>query len=125
MMTIDRMNRRGCCARLGQSGLAVGFSLSPVAASIAAADKHGPHDPSDLTITSGTLAGAFSPPTDAWITIDLHGRITLFSGKFELATGTETAFLQIVAEELYVDVSAITYVQVDTSQTPDQGFTAG
>src|SRR5262249_19322740 len=32
---------------------------------------------------------------------------------------------QIVAEELYVDVSAITYVQGDTSQTPDQGTTAG
>jgi CO/xanthine dehydrogenase Mo-binding subunit len=125
MMTIDRMNRREFFAKLGQSSLAVGFSLSPMAASIAAADKHGPLDPSDLTITSGTLAGAFSPPTDAWITIDHHGRITLFSGKVELGTGTETAFLQIVAEELYVDVSAITYVQGDTSQTPDQGFTAG
>jgi nicotinate dehydrogenase subunit B len=49
----------------------------------------------------------------------------LFSGKVELGTGTQTAFSQIVAEELDVDVSAITYVQGDTSQTPDQGTTAG
>jgi CO/xanthine dehydrogenase Mo-binding subunit len=32
----------------------------------------------------------------------------LFSGKVELGTGTQTAFAQIVAEELEVDVSAIT-----------------
>ena len=54
--------------------------------------------------------------------IDHQGSITLFSGKVEIGTGTQTAFSQIVAEELHVDVSAVTYVQGDTSQTPGPGL---
>src|SRR5262249_48312803 len=49
----------------------------------------------------------------------------LFSGKVEIGTGTQTAFSQIVAEELHTSISKITYVQGDTAETPDQGFTAG
>ncbi len=124
-MITNRMSRREFFGKLGTGGLVVGFSLSPLAAAVAAAEEHEGHDNSQLTITTGTLPGAASPPTDAWLTIDHEGNITLLSGKVEIGTGTQTAFSQIVAEELYVDVSAITYVQGDTSQTPDQGFTAG
>jgi nicotinate dehydrogenase subunit B len=125
-MTTNRMTRREFFEKLGAGGLVVGFSLSPVAASVLAADEdHDGHDNSQFTITTGPLAGASSPPTDAWLTIDHRGKISLFSGKVEIGTGTETAFSQIVAEELYVHVRAISYVQGDTSQTPDQGFTAG
>jgi CO/xanthine dehydrogenase Mo-binding subunit len=125
MTTPIRMTRRDFFEKLGKGSLVVGFSLSPVAASILAEKARAASLDSSLTITTGPLQNAASPPTDAWLTIDHQGKIALLSGKVELGTGTQTAFSQIVAEELYVDVSAITYVQGDTSQTPDQGTTAG
>jgi nicotinate dehydrogenase subunit B len=124
-MTITtRMTRRQFFGKLGEGSLVVGFSLSPMAASMLAREAHAASVDSQLTVLSGIASG--SPlANDAWLTIDHQGNITLFSGKVELGTGTQTAFSQIVAEELNVDVSAITYVQGDTSQTPDQGTTAG
>ena len=68
MMTTDRMNRRQFFEKLGKGSLVVGFSLSPMAASLAAADEHdddGHHAKGQLTITTGPLQGAASPPTDA------------------------------------------------------------
>ena len=123
-ITTNGMNRRQFFEKLGKGSLVVGFSLSPMAASIAAAEGHREHHhEGSLSILSGINSG--NPPQNyAWLAIDDDG-ITFLSGKVELGTGTQTAFSQIVAEELYVDVSAITYVQGDTSQTPDQGFTAG
>jgi nicotinate dehydrogenase subunit B len=123
MMTTTRMTRRQFFEKLGKGSLVVGFSLSPVAASILAREAHAASD-SRLTVLSGIASGV-PPQNDAWLAIDNDGNITLFSGKVEIGTGTQTAFSQIVAEELHVDVSRITYVQGDTSQTPDQGFTAG
>src|SRR5580704_18009415 len=124
MTTTIRMNRRQFFESLGKSSLVVGFNLSPVAASLLASEAHAASADSSFTILSGISSGPLSE-NDAWITIDHQGKITLLSGKVELGTGTQTAFMQIVAEELDVDVSAITYVQGDTSQTPDQGTTAG
>jgi nicotinate dehydrogenase subunit B len=123
-MTTTRMTRRQFFEKLGKGSLVVGFSLSPVAASILAEEAHAASVDSQLTVLSGLASGS-PPQNDAWLTIDHQGKITLFSGKVEIGTGTQTAFSQIVAEELYVDVSSITYVQGDTSQTTDQGFTAG
>jgi nicotinate dehydrogenase subunit B len=124
-MKTATMNRREFFEKLGTGSLAVGFSLSPVTTSILSGAAHAASKDSQFTITTGPLANAASPPTDAWLTIDHQGNVTLFSGKVELGTGTQTAFIQIVAEELSVDVSTVTYVQGDTSQTPDQGATAG
>ena len=124
MTTNTRMTRREFFETVGKSSLVVGFSLSPVAAPMLAEQAHAASLNSSLTILSGIPSGPLNE-NDAWITIDHQGNITLFSGKVELGTGTQTAFSQIVAEELYVDVSAITYVQGDTNQTPDQGTTAG
>jgi nicotinate dehydrogenase subunit B len=124
MTTNTRMTRRQFFEKLGKGSLVVGFSLSPVAASILAEEAHAASVDSQLSVMSGIASGS-PAQNDAWLTIDHQGKITLFSGKMEIGTGTQTAFSQIVAEELYVDVSAITYVQGDTSQTPDQGFTAG
>lgn len=121
MRTPTHMTRREFFEKLGKGGLVVGFSLSPVAASLLAEGANAASVDSSLTV----LSGINPTPNDAWLTIDHQGNITLLSGRVELGTGTQTAFLQIVAEELYVDVSAITYVQGDTSRTNDQGFTAG
>jgi nicotinate dehydrogenase subunit B len=125
MTTITRMTRRQFFEKLGKGSLIVGFSLSPVAASILAGEAHAASVDSQFTVLSGILSGPPPQQNDAWLVIDHQGNITLFSGKVEIGTGTQTAFSQIVAEELHVDVSAISYVQGDTSQTPDQGFTAG
>jgi CO/xanthine dehydrogenase Mo-binding subunit len=120
MMTTSRMTRRQFFEQVGKGSLVVGFSLSPVTAAILAEETRAASANSQLMVLSD-----IAPHNDAWLTIDHQGNITLFSGKVEIGTGTQTAFMQIVAEELYVDISGITYVQGDTSQTPDQGFTAG
>lgn len=125
MTTNTRMTRREFFETLGKGSLVVGFSLSPVAASLLPGEAHAASADSSFTILSGFQSGPAPGADDAWLTIDHQGNVTLFSGKVELGTGTQTAFSQIVAEELNVDVSAITYVQGDTSQTPDEGTTAG
>jgi nicotinate dehydrogenase subunit B len=124
MMTPTRMTRRQFFETLGEGSLVVGFALSPVAASFLAEEAHAEGDHPRLTILSGIASGS-PPQNDAWLVIDRGGNIILFSGKVEIGTGTQTAFSQIVAEELHTSIARITYVQGDTSETPDQGFTAG
>jgi nicotinate dehydrogenase subunit B len=125
MMTTTRMNRRQFFETLGEGSLVVGFSLlSPVAATILTGEAHADSDDSQLTVLSGIASGPLAQ-NDAWLVIHREGHITLFSGKVEIGTGTQTAFSQIVAEELHASISRITYVQGDTTRTPDQGFTAG
>jgi nicotinate dehydrogenase subunit B len=125
IMTTTRMNRRQFIETLGEGSLIVGFSLlSPVAAPIVAGEAHAASVATQLTILSGISSGPLAQ-NDAWLVIDHQGNVTLFSGKVEIGTGTQTAFSQIVAEELHTSISKITYVQGDTAETPDQGFTAG
>src|SRR5579875_1488195 len=62
---------------------------------------------------------------DAWLAIGADGKVTVFSGKVELGTGTMTALAQIVADELRVPFSAVTMVMGDTARTPNEGYTAG
>ncbi|HZW46425.1 MAG TPA: molybdopterin cofactor-binding domain-containing protein, partial [Microvirga sp.] len=71
----------------------------------------------------GSLSG--DPFLDAWIRIDANGEVSVFTGKAELGQGIKTAILQIAAEELEVDPAAIRLITADTSQTPDEGYTAG
>ena len=66
-----------------------------------------------------------SPLLDSWIRIDANGAITVFTGKAELGQGIKTAFLQIAAEQLDVDLDQLTLVTADTGRTPNEGFTAG
>ncbi|HYZ16958.1 MAG TPA: molybdopterin cofactor-binding domain-containing protein, partial [Candidatus Acidoferrum sp.] len=65
------------------------------------------------------------PNVDQWLAIDRDGKVTVTFGKVELGTGTETALLQLVADELYVPLDRVHLVEVDTSHSPDQGYTAG
>jgi CO/xanthine dehydrogenase Mo-binding subunit len=62
---------------------------------------------------------------DAWIAVGEDGRVTLFTGKVDLGTGTETALAQVAAEELDIRMDQIRVVQGDTALTPDQGPTWG
>ena len=105
------LSRRGFLAAGG--ALVVGFSLLPVAP--IAAQTEG-RLPGDLNTT---------PYLDSWIHIDADGKITVLTGKAELGQGIKTALLQVAAEELGVDPSAITLVTADTALTPNEGYTAG
>ena len=50
---------------------------------------------------------------------------TVFTGKVELGQGILTALWQIAAEELDLPLSRVTILQVDTSRSPNEGFTFG
>ena len=95
------------------SGLVVSFSLLGA---------------SSMTGAQGTAAAAKSMAAgevDAWLGIGADGRVTVYSGKVDLGTGTRTALAQLVAEELDVDFGQIDMVMGDTLLTIDQGQTAG
>ncbi|HTJ24718.1 MAG TPA: molybdopterin cofactor-binding domain-containing protein [Candidatus Limnocylindria bacterium] len=71
------------------------------------------------------LAGPSYPDVDQWLAIDRAGDVTVTFGKVELGTGTQTALLQLVADELYVPFERVHVVEVDTTRVPNQGYTAG
>ncbi|MDU0338673.1 xanthine dehydrogenase family protein molybdopterin-binding subunit [Bosea rubneri] len=62
---------------------------------------------------------------DAFLSIDIDGIATVYSGKVDLGTGVATALPQIVAEELDLPMAAIRFIQGDTGLTPDQGISSG
>ena len=62
---------------------------------------------------------------DAWLRIGADGRVTLLTGKVELGQGVLTAFAQICADELDVDMARIDIISGDTAQSPNEGPTAG
>ncbi len=80
-----------------------------------------------LSIAEPPLPGSLKsvPMLNSWIRIDADGRITVFTGKAELGQGLKTALIQLAAEELVVEPMAIHLVTADTSQTPNEGYTAG
>jgi len=96
-------------------GLLIGFSLA------------------DSTVVPRLLAAA-SPETvatpspsrlDAWLRIGKDGMIHLFTGKPEIGMGVETAYAQIVAEELDASVDHVQFVLGDTALTANQGGVGG
>lgn len=62
---------------------------------------------------------------DAWLEFLADGSVRVFCGKVELGTGVATALSQMVADELDLPLEQIAMVMGATSQTPDQGYTAG
>lgn len=93
----------------GSGLLVVGFALENVPARTQAAPAPATaraHDPAAL---------------DTWLAIGRDGAVTAFTGHVDLGTGVETAFAQIVAEELAVPLRAVRVVMGDTDRTPDQG----
>jgi len=62
---------------------------------------------------------------DAWLAIGGDGRVTAYCGKVELGTGVQTAFGQLVADELDVPFERVTVIMGDTDLCPDQGPTVG
>jgi hypothetical protein len=62
---------------------------------------------------------------DSWLRINPEGNIEIFTGKVELGQGNLTALAQIAAEELDVAFERVRMRPVDTSHSPDEGYTAG
>src|SRR5262245_63985307 len=98
----------------GGGGLIVGFSLAGSLTAIGRAASR-----------RSTLGGAF--PTidfgqlDSWLAIHPDNTVTVFTGHVDIGTGSETAFIQVVADELNVPLAAITMVMGHTDRTPLQG----
>lgn len=107
-MTIFTHSRRDLLAGLG--ALVVGFSISG--------------RPQARNLTAPWPAEV-DRALDAWISVAEDGTVTLFTGKVDLGTGTETALSQVAAEELDIRMDQIRVVQGDTALTPDQGPTWG
>jgi nicotinate dehydrogenase subunit B len=99
----------------GGGALIVGFSLaSAVAGGKAAARTAKP-----------ALGGAYPVidlgQLDSWLAIHPDNTVTVFTGHVDIGTGSETAFMQVVADELSVPFGSITMVMGNTDQTPLQG----
>jgi len=60
---------------------------------------------------------------DSFIAVTSDGRIIACNGHVDLGTGLQTAFAQIVAEELDVTLDRVTMILGDTDRTPNQGPT--
>src|SRR5580704_8000152 len=80
-----------------------------------------------LLAVEGPLRVAVPAPNrlDAWLRVERDGTIRVFTGKPEIGMGVETAYSQIVAEELDVAPEHVTIVMADTALTANQGAVGG
>jgi CO/xanthine dehydrogenase Mo-binding subunit len=60
---------------------------------------------------------------DSWLVISRDDMVTVYSGRIDMGTGLQTAYAQIVADELDVPLTRIRVIMGDTTTTPDQGKT--
>ena len=96
-------------------GLVIGFSLanSTILPRLLAAD-------------AATSVATPSPARlDSWLRLDKTGVIRVFTGKPEIGMGVETAFKQIVAEELDMSPEHVEIIMADTALTTNQGAVGG
>ncbi|WP_434380130.1 molybdopterin cofactor-binding domain-containing protein [Melittangium boletus] len=98
-----------------QGALVVAFSLAAPAVRGANTSRAG-GPPGDLQK---------HPALDAWLRIGAEGRVTLKTGKVELGQGILTAFAQLCADELDIELSRLDILSGDTRHSPNQGTTAG
>jgi CO/xanthine dehydrogenase Mo-binding subunit len=112
-MLSTEMTRRDFVKDTGT--LIVGFSLVSLLVP-ACMPQHG---------ASGTTKTVALDDVDAFLAIDSHGAVTVYSGKVDLGTGLRTAMTQIAAEELDVPLARVDVIEGDTALTPDQGPSYG
>jgi nicotinate dehydrogenase subunit B len=115
-----KLARRSFLAEAG--GIVIAFAMP--AAAFAQQPPAKPAGPS--ASETNPVGGAGMPvDVDSWLRIDRNGIVTVHFGKVELGTGIATAVGQIVADELDVPFAHVSVKDADTSNTPDQGYTAG
>ena len=113
---VSRRSLLGSAGALVVSFATLPRALAQGAPAASAAEAKGPPLPGSLKDF---------PSLDGWIRIEASGAITVMTGKCELGQGAKTALLQIAAEQLAVDMRAITLITSDTRATPNEGFTSG
>ncbi len=95
-------------------GLIVGFSmLDPAFA------------PQLLAQPAATAASPSPKKLESWLHILPDGSAQVFTGKLEIGMGVDTAFTQIVAEELDLAPGRVKFILGDTGITTDQGGVGG
>ena len=100
--------------RKGRDALVVGFALyRGVAPVIAWGQTAQP--------TASTAKPVAPEELDSWLSIGRDGKVTVYTGRIDMGTGAETAFGQVVADELDVRFESVKVVMGDTELTPDQG----
>src|SRR5207237_4751104 len=62
---------------------------------------------------------------DAWLKIGQDGTISLFTGKVEFGQGIQTAFGQLVADELDVPFQSVQVIMGSTELVPYDNATVG
>jgi CO/xanthine dehydrogenase Mo-binding subunit len=58
---------------------------------------------------------------DSWLAIDSGGKVTIFTGRIDSGQHKDTAYAQIVGDELDVPLSSISLVMGDTARVVNQG----
>jgi CO/xanthine dehydrogenase Mo-binding subunit len=111
--TLTKPTRRSF---LKTGSLTIAFSLSPLLPLSA-------QTPPARAVLPGSLNN--NRMLDGWLRIHPDGKVTVFTGKIELGQGILTALSQIVSDELDVDLKRLSIISGDTSQTPNEGVTAG
>ncbi len=104
----------------GAAGLVVSFTLGTPAAA-----QQRQSAPGSGQREAQTRGANQYPDLESWLAIGRDGDVTVFFGKAELGTGTQTALAQLVADDLAVPFARVHVVQPDTTRTPNQGYTAG
>jgi CO/xanthine dehydrogenase Mo-binding subunit len=79
-----------------------------------------------FSLPMGVAAAADFAPVpanhlDSWIAIAEDGKVTAFTGRIDIGTGTQTVYCQAIAEELDIPVGSVSVVMGDTARTPEQG----
>ncbi|HYR89196.1 MAG TPA: molybdopterin cofactor-binding domain-containing protein [Terriglobia bacterium] len=98
----------------GRDALIVGFSLrSGISPAIAWSQRAAPTIPPAKPVNPEEL--------DSWLSIGRDGKVTVYTGRIDMGTGIETAFGQLISDELDVPFESVKIVMGDTELTPDQG----
>src|SRR5215831_6974942 len=97
----------------GRDALIVGFSLHSVVSPAILWTQTARATQSAKPVVPGDL--------DSWLSIGRDGKVTVYTGRIDMGTGIETAFGQLIADELDVAFESVKIVMGDTELTPDQG----
>ncbi len=98
------------------SGLAIGIAIAGI-------NRAG----LSARVRFGTVPGPVPElkAVDTWLAISGDGILTVFTGRSELGQGSETALVQLVAEELDLKPDAIVIGAVESGRAPETGETDG
>jgi len=94
------------------TGLVIGFTVGRELV----ADNTAPDLPIDLKNNLNI---------NSWLYVDPAGKIDVYSGKVEFGQGIATAFKQIVADEMDVNIERVNILPCVTGIAPNEGVTSG